>query len=232
MTPLNRSHTIECDYMNFREFYDFPCHIYVKDINGTIIDCNDHQAKNAGYKKVEDLIGLNDHDFTAKLDAIEVHNNDKSIMLKEKTHIFIEDVKYVKNNKMISHCQYISCKKPYYSSSNKVIGMSGISFNVNDMIDDKISKTNPLAGFLLEFLYQHLLKTTIMRKKIKSLLSPQQYSCLIFLLSGKTNKEIANCMELSVRTVEYYTEIIKNKLGCSNKNEIIKLIMTDTLPLN
>lgn len=42
------------------------------------------------------------------------------------------------------------------------------------------------------------------------------------MLRGKSMKEIATILNLSVRTVESYFAIIKLKLGCSNKSQIIE----------
>jgi DNA-binding CsgD family transcriptional regulator len=56
--------------------------------------------------------------------------------------------------------------------------------------------------------------------KIAELLSKREKEVLRYLLSGKTAKESAIHMKLSFRTVEYYLENIKDKLGCINKREL------------
>lgn len=52
-------------------------------------------------------------------------------------------------------------------------------------------------------------------------LSNRQQQCAFLLLQGKPSKEIASVLNLSTRTVEYYTEIMKEKLSCGNKYELI-----------
>jgi DNA-binding CsgD family transcriptional regulator len=52
-------------------------------------------------------------------------------------------------------------------------------------------------------------------------LSKQQRNCLNLIIKGFTAKEIAKQLNLSTRTVEGYTEIIKEKLNCKSKAEII-----------
>lgn len=59
--------------------------------------------------------------------------------------------------------------------------------------------------------------------KMVSSLSTRERECLKQLLHGKTAKETASEFLLSFRTVEYYFENIKNKLGCSNKRELYRL---------
>lgn len=53
-----------------------------------------------------------------------------------------------------------------------------------------------------------------------SFLSERERDCIKYLLLGKTAKETACYMKLSFRTVEYYFENIKDKLGCFTKREL------------
>jgi DNA-binding CsgD family transcriptional regulator len=60
-------------------------------------------------------------------------------------------------------------------------------------------------------------------------LSPREISCIHYLLKGKTAKEIANHLNLSYRTIEYYLENIRNKTGCRNKYELIAHFSTQSI---
>ncbi len=53
-------------------------------------------------------------------------------------------------------------------------------------------------------------------------LPTQQSICLFYLVRGKTLKEIAALMGLSIRTVESYIEEIKNKFNCHSKSALIE----------
>lgn len=53
-------------------------------------------------------------------------------------------------------------------------------------------------------------------------LSRSQLICLTHIANAKTAKQIAKEMNLSFRTVEFYIEILKKKLGCGSKSELIK----------
>lgn len=52
-------------------------------------------------------------------------------------------------------------------------------------------------------------------------LSARQLQCAHLLLQGKSGKEMAASLNLSVRTVETYLENMKIKLGCRNKADLI-----------
>ncbi len=52
-------------------------------------------------------------------------------------------------------------------------------------------------------------------------LTLRQFECCVLLLKGKTAKEIGVSLKLSARTVEYYLDIIKTKLNCKKKSELI-----------
>lgn len=53
------------------------------------------------------------------------------------------------------------------------------------------------------------------------LLTERQIECCLLLLQGKTAREIGASLKLSTRTVEYYLNIIKTKLDCKNKAELL-----------
>ena len=53
--------------------------------------------------------------------------------------------------------------------------------------------------------------------------SGREAQCLAFLLDGKSMKEIANHIKISVRTVEGYVEDAKRKMGCNYKSELMEI---------
>lgn len=55
-------------------------------------------------------------------------------------------------------------------------------------------------------------------------LSPREKECIKHLMLGQTAKTTAATMGLSPRTVEYYLENVKSKLGCEKKTDIVRLL--------
>lgn len=58
----------------------------------------------------------------------------------------------------------------------------------------------------------------------KSYLTPQEYECIKQLPLGLTAKQIARNLIISHRSVEKYFERVKNRMGCSNKRDLIELL--------
>ncbi|MBT4879863.1 MAG: helix-turn-helix transcriptional regulator [Alphaproteobacteria bacterium] len=55
-----------------------------------------------------------------------------------------------------------------------------------------------------------------------SYLTKQEMKCVKHLLRGKTNKEIANVLDLSSRTVEGYIETLKERHECATKSQLVQ----------
>ncbi len=52
----------------------------------------------------------------------------------------------------------------------------------------------------------------------------REAECMILLLRGKTINGVANVLNLSPRTVEYYIKNMKAKVGCRTKFELVDLV--------
>lgn len=53
----------------------------------------------------------------------------------------------------------------------------------------------------------------------------REAECMVLLLQGKTVNRIADLLNLSPRTVEFYLKNMKTKLGCRTKFELIELVL-------
>lgn len=105
-----------------------------------------------------------------------------------------------------------------------------------DLIDHsdeaKLLKT-PAKSFILssETSFEVKLKNFYNNTKIDTIflgdgsnlyqLSPREAECMKHLSTGKAVKEIAHLLEISPRTVESYINTVKQKVGCTMKNDLI-----------
>jgi len=61
--------------------------------------------------------------------------------------------------------------------------------------------------------------------EIKDHFTKREKDCLGYLVYGLTTKEIAFELGISPRTVEFYLNNIKDKMGCYCKSQLLKIIL-------
>jgi len=54
----------------------------------------------------------------------------------------------------------------------------------------------------------------------------REAQCMIHIIGGKTNQDVAHLLQLSPRTVEFYVQNMKTKLHCRTKSELVGKIIT------
>ncbi len=64
----------------------------------------------------------------------------------------------------------------------------------------------------------------ITKKSIVSV-SKRQLECMQCLIDGMTSKEAGKLLCLSTRTVDAYIEIIRNKLDCKNRIQLVRTLL-------
>lgn len=96
-------------------------------------------------------------------------------------------------------------------------GQTLYRFNTSEQVNEVWQAWDMLG--LLSQLHVPLCDNQLLQKS--SSLSTRERDCLRYLLMGKTAKETALLMKISFRTVEYYFENIKDKLGCFSKRELV-----------
>ncbi|USQ14822.1 PAS domain-containing protein [Legionella lytica] len=206
------------NFINVDDFYHRPCHLYIKSPKGVLWECNEMQAISAGFANPSEIIGAQDRDLVLDPnDAYKLQENDQSTLSSGKPQIFLEYGSF-EPGKVRGGLSY---KSPYYSNTGKVIGVIGISFFPEELKNLEQWDDQPLLKSLLLMTASHfgLLESPKSPSSLVSQLSLQQKAIFSYTVQGKTIKEIASIMRLSVRTVEYYIEIIKNKLGCARKKD-------------
>ncbi len=184
---------------------DMPFHVYWKDLDGVYLGANDAQAKVCGLTKGQDTIGGSVHDFFLADSAQSFHRNDQRVIKEGSAKIFVEPVHTAGKIKRTA----FSHKKTLLSKSNKVIGSLGFSFFLEDSDIMDLS-------FLLDPLVKQSVPSGFANK-----LSRRQIECLVFLIKGRTFKQIAQELDLSSRTIEHYIQTLKTKLSVYSRSELI-----------
>lgn len=94
--------------------------------------------------------------------------------------------------------------------------------NGNKYFNDAIMK------LVFEDFYSHE-KLKPVQKKLPNELTNREYEVLCWAASGKTNKEVAEGLFISVKTVETHKTKILEKLGLRNTSELIKYAITNKI---
>jgi two-component system, OmpR family, aerobic respiration control sensor histidine kinase ArcB len=109
---------------------NLPNHIYWMDREGRIIGCNDLQAKHAGFKKSDDLIGKNIYDVAKKLGwkkniADAIYKNDQRIMNTGKEEIIEENIILDGASRT-----FLAHKTPLRNEKGNIIGVLGTATDI------------------------------------------------------------------------------------------------------
>lgn len=180
-------------------------HSYWKDASGNMLGCNSRQAQTLNFSKADDIIGLSSFDLYNEKSAEQIALNDFETLESTNAKFFIEPADTRDGQEYIA----ISCKKPIYSQMGKKIGLMGASLVINAREYEE-----------RYFSHQSLFNNDRIPKN-NDHLSPRQIQCLICLVQGMTQKQIAQKTRLSTRTVEHYLDTVKNKLNCATRYELI-----------
>lgn len=191
-----------------------PLSVYFINANSINEKVNHVDAELCGFNSVDEAVGKSCfHEFTKE--SIEITTrNDRLVMQSQELRISEENVILSKSN---LNRPTLSFKMPWYNHNNEVIGLFGCSI---------ISGRHPLADSLSLIRSLGILNaaqdvTSISDNITETYLSKRQIQCATLLLAGMTTKDIAMQLNLSPRTIEHYIEMIKSKLECSNKTELI-----------
>jgi DNA-binding CsgD family transcriptional regulator len=174
-------------------FSNPSCTTYIKDLNGKYLHCNDVMAKYIGCEKASDIIGGYDPDFLPITVANMLKVNDTEVITSATCITFNEAFESLAKEKLIAN----SIKLPYRNSKQKIMGIMGFS------IISTLKSLKERAGQEYN-------------------LSTRQLECLYHLVKGKSMKQIANILSLSLRTVEHYLEAARVKMHCANRSQLIE----------
>ncbi|MFN3234580.1 MAG: response regulator transcription factor [Gammaproteobacteria bacterium] len=174
-----------------------------------------------GYKSLDQAVGITDFDIktpAAEFAQIFINQNQEVIRDKQKKE-YITCCYYQDNSPMF----FLVTKCPAYNKNEElnavVIIVQHISNSQLQQLRHCLSgaprkkRAHTKGQFVFEL--SHTFKGDIS-------LSERQIEILSLLIRGKTISNIASILQLSPRTVEDYTSVIKDKFYCSSKSELIE----------
>lgn len=198
-----------------------PGYAGLKDEKSMHVFANKRICKSLAFKSQDEIIGIYDHDiaFGDIAKHAEIFKWQDQQALKYGYLESLEILKYT-NGINIIHSNKTTLK----DLSGNIIGI---------MVHNIPMKNNLLAQFGnlilqkdLQFknIDPKLCHYTLQNLSIldRSKLPRRTDECLFYVLRGKTAKEIANFMCLSIRTIEKYLDLLKFHFNCYNKSQLIE----------
>lgn len=177
-------------------FVQIPSYIFWKDLNSTFLGCNSNFASIAGLMSPDDIIGRTDFDLVWGKTHAELYRQGDKEVLDGISKINVRESQLKCNGKLTT---ILINKIPLVDNDNQIIGVIGSYMEL--VYTNYTGKFDP--------------------SKLNTELSPRQAECLYYLVLGKHAKQIAEEMNISARTAEYHITILKQKLKCRSKSELI-----------
>lgn len=184
-----------------------------KDLNLQYLGSNAGLLMAKGLKHEQELIGRRDQDMTINTPE------ENALFYQQDMHVLKGNSLEIFHSLQTSPEQqtYFLQKTPLYDQDQNIIGLiyscmawsNANLINILKKIDQKY-QPNPQPDYY-----------TTQNHPNPSGLSTRELECLFLQLRGQTAKQIAELLNLSKRTVEYYLDNIKSKLGCQNKAEVL-----------
>lgn len=170
-----------------------PGNIGWKDTNLRYMGCNANLLHAFHLKSPDAIIGLRDWDLNAQSEVdIAFHFEKDQQVLQGQTLEYFHHTE--------EQCYWV-CKKPLLDSSHQINGLIYHCLPV------------PNSGVFA--------KAFSAQGPNPYRLSKRELECLLSILRGESSKTIAHSLGLSKRTIEFYIENIKNKMGCLTRAELI-----------
>ncbi|MES2608500.1 MAG: helix-turn-helix transcriptional regulator [Pseudomonadota bacterium] len=204
---------------SFSLLQHMPGMIVVKDLHSRIIVISDYFAYLVGVNNEEKSDRITDYDVhceSIKLADMFVQHDQQTI--KNKREVLTLDIcKYTSGWKTL-----LSSKKPILNNNGEFTGVFAQSIN--------ISNTNMFKSCLSLKAADHLITG---KEDVQSIyvlndehsplpLTSRQQTCLFLLVRGKSMKEIASILGISVRTAEEHITTIRTKLDCNSRSQVIE----------
>ena len=193
--------------------------VIVKDVHGAYHSISRGVAEALGWGSPERALYKTDYDIPcgAVILADKFQATDRKVIDKHCGSLTLEVIE-----SQIGWVTLLVEKTPIVNSDMNVTGVYCSAMDVSytnffqysqmlSTLDQKIiSSTQKAAVYTLNAEHSPLSLTT------------RQQECVFLLVRGKTIKQIATILDLSVRTIESYIEAVKYRLNCTNKSQIIE----------
>lgn len=171
--------------------------IFVKDCNFKYVTANKAFLDLCEVSSRNDVIGIDDSDLITREHRAFYRKCDQQV-LDSKSPVSVIEPLYKHGKEFVMR----TTKKPLFDEDNKLNGILAQAVIVKVKSDS--------SQFMSD--YSDILPS----------LTKRQYDCLYHYFKGSSLKQIGELLNLSPKTVSNYLEIIKNKLNCHSRCDLVK----------
>lgn len=195
------------------------CHqiIFWKDHDGIYQGCNDAFSQLAGLEDPLEVIGLTDKDMPWHNREAKKYSEDDKVVVSNKQSIFNIEESVTGADELIKRS--VGQKVPVQSGC-EILGLLG-----NFMVMDTLSEfqiLNMINKNDIDFLLDRYIQNSKIYDFSCCSLTNKERACLLFIVIGCSNKEIASELDISTRTVESHVETIKQKMDCLSRTQLTR----------
>lgn len=194
--------------------------IFIADASDlSLLKVNNTSAEHCGFDSPNFAVGKTAFDFMDKNCAASAQDLDQKVLISNRINMTEYSLQRLDGS--VESC--FAIRSPLYNNENKIMGVIG--FNV------QLGK-QPLLDSLTEFKKLGLIQSDFQPNnnpypgsEIDNIyFSKREIECLHEMVEGKTAKQIAEKLGLSIRTIQNYQENIKQKLNVSTKKELLEKV--------
>lgn len=183
-------------------------YIFCKNIAGEYVYVNLPFARVAGFTLPEEVLGKTDRDLIWRQQADFYEESDRDVL--NGNSVIREEQVQVRSD---GSARIMMTKTPFLSEDGQIIGVVGNFFDCQNSLileakgEFDEQKKRLYLGFVPEWL------------------SFSEVRICFYLIQGFSAPKISEKSGISVSTVRYHIENIKNKMQCGNKSEIPEVAM-------
>ena len=207
---------IQSSPLSLADIFKLPLSIYFLDCESKLQNCNIELLKASKVNSLRDVYEKSVFDIYKNTDCLEVIRNDQKVISGQKKLFFDEQLS-IQNELPLDA---ISIKLPWYNEANEIIGVAGFSAIIGQY---SLAKSLSLITNLGILDQGNKLPTYTPGLQLGSIyLTKRETEVFHYMFRGKSSRLIAEALAISERTVHTHIENIKNKMGVSNKAELIE----------
>lgn len=191
-----------------------------KDANFLVTAITKDTARLCGWKNPEDAIGFNDYDMPcpiAKFAADFLKLDELCVRSNSKLHA-IQVIPYGFDWRVM-----LTERIPIKDESDNLIKLQILAMDITAThLSKGILFLNSTGWKILGRKKQQINYIISSSHFLPSTLTEKQELCLFLLIRGRTLRQIADVMKISIKTVEDHINAIKIKLSCKTKSQLIE----------